>query len=405
MGATINIGDRASTYNVTDSDAAITLAKGDAITVDGGNGIFQGADANSDAIGVNGEIHVAGANGLRIGGFGNTITLGFDSIVTGSIGLWLDNNTATELDGNEVISEGQIVATSQAIRNEDQGTSILNFGTLAGEKAVVGLTYGLTLANKELATVDGDSRGIDLSGISDLSQQSTIVNDGTISGDTAIAGGDEQEKVTNRGKITGDVLLGGGSDLFDNRGGSVDGLIEGGDGNDTFIVDKSDTSLREDAAGGTGDTVESTVSFTLAANFENLFLLGSAKANAVGNAEDNNIHGGSGSNILKGRGGDDLLFGEKGNDILLGGGGVDHFVFEKGSGHDTIRDFAASGQLHDIVDLSDFTGIADFSALKKHHLEERHGDVVIDLGHGDAITIADTAKADLHAGDFLFVPT
>jgi Ca2+-binding RTX toxin-like protein len=404
MTLLINIGNRTSTYTVVDPDATIDLAKGDAINVENNNGIFQSTDVNGDAIDVEGEIHVTNGSGLRINGMGNTITAGFDSIITGNIGLWLDNGTSnTSPGGNTVVTKGQIAATADAIRNESINTSILNLGTLLADTAVVGLTFGLTLTNNELGTIDGDGRAIDLSGVSSTIQQSKIVNDGTISGDIAIFGGDEQEKITNHGTINGDVLLFGGNDLFDNRGGTINGLIDGGAGNDTYIVDKADTSMREDAAGGTGDTVESTVSFTLGVNFENLILLGSAKSDATGNAEANNIHGNQSNNILEGRGGDDLLSGGEGNDFLLGGAGSDTFVFAKKTGHDTIRDFVASGEKHDVVDLSDFSAVSNFSDLRAHNLEEHHGDVLINLGHGDVITLEHMTKADLHASDFQFV--
>lgn len=405
MAITRNIGNRSSTYDIGDSDATIVLAKNDAITVENGNGIVQGAGFNSDAIQVNGEIHVTNGSGLRIDGMANTITAGFDSIVTGNIGIWFNNaGSSPTMDGNVLINEGQIVATATGLRNDAQNTSTINFGTLRADNAVVGVDFGLTLDNKELATIEGDSHGIDLSGVTDTTQISKITNHGTISGDIAIVGGDEQENVANHGTINGNVDLAGGNDLFDSRGGTVDGLIEGGDGNDTYIVDSADVSLREESTGGTGDTVESTVSFRLGANFENLFLLGSAKANAVGNAGADDIHGNKAGNTLKGLGGDDFLFGGKGNDVLIGGAGSDDFVFEDGFRHDVIRDFAAGGAQHDIVNLTDISSIANFSALMKHHVEEHHGNLVIEAGDGDMITLLNVSRDDLHASDFLFVP-
>lgn len=400
MGFTRNIGNRSSTYEIADSDSTINLAKGDTINVSNSSGILQSPDFHSDAIDVEGEIHVIGGSGLLIRGMDNTITAGFDSIITGNIGLWLDNDgSGSVADGNVVVNKGQIVATADGIRNESLGTSILNISTLDAENAVVGLTYGLTLINAEFAKIDGDT-SIDLSGVTDGSQMSRITNNGAISG--TIVGGDEREIITNHGTISGNVLLADGQDVFDNRGGTVDGLIEGGTGNDIYFVDNADANLIEDATGGTNDAVHSTVSFTLGANFESLFLLGSARTSGIGNAEGNSIFGNRGNNILKGRGGDDALSGGKGNDVLFGGAGADDFEFDKGTGHDTIRDFTANGKGHDIINLSNFLEIGDLSNLKKHYLEEHHGDVLITLGHGDVITLEDTATADLQAADFRF---
>jgi len=402
MGSFINLGNRDTTYDVSDSDSTINLPKTFAINVTNGNGIVQGTAFNGDLIDVEGEIHVTNGSGLRIGGMENTVKLGFDAIVTGNIGVWLDNGSASPaLDGNHVLNEGQIVATSTGIRNESHDTTVLNLGTLRADNAFVGTTYGVGLTNDELAVIEGKSRGIDLSAVSDTSQQSRIVNHGTISGDIAITGGDEKEVVVNDGTINGNVLLGGGNDLFDARGGTVDGLIAGGADNDTYIIDDADTALVEKKAAGS-DTVESTVNYSLHANFENLFLLGSHNLKATGNADANNLHGNAGNYTLKGLAGADILFGGKGNDILFGGAGADTFLFEKGFGHDTIKDFSAAGSQHDIVDLSDLAGITGFADLMKHHVTTDHGDLTIHAGHGNQITLEDTSRNDLHASDFVF---
>jgi Ca2+-binding RTX toxin-like protein len=405
LGVTRNVGSRTTTFSIADSDAEINLAKNDIVNVTNGNGIVQGTDFNSDAINVNGEIHVTNGSALRIDGMDNTVKTGFDSIITGNIGVWFNNGGATtNLDGNVFLNQAQIVATATGLRNDAVGTSVINLFSLKGDDAIVGVDFGLTLDNKEMSTIEGKSRGIDLSGVTDATQVSKIDNGGTISGDIAIIGGNEQENITNHGTINGNVELGAGNDLFDNRGGTVDGLIEGGDDNDTYIVDSTDVNLHEKSIGGTGDTVESTVSFRLGANFENLFLLGSAKANAIGNAEGNNIHGNDANNTLKGLGGADLLFGGKGNDILVGGAGADMFIFQDGFGHDVIKDFTAGTGQHDVIDLSDVSSIANFSELK-HHVEQHHDNLLIDAGNGDMITLLNVSKGDLHASDFLFAPT
>jgi Ca2+-binding RTX toxin-like protein len=97
-----------------------------------------------------------------------------------------------------------------------------------------------------------------------------------------------------------------GNDLID--GGSGADRMQGGLGNDTYVVDNAGDVIVE-AAGEGVDTVQSSVTFTLADNVENLTLTGTSSTNGIGNALDNVITGNSGNNILAGLGGADRLLG------------------------------------------------------------------------------------------------
>jgi len=402
MGAFIEIGNRNSTYNVANSDASINLAQFDTINVINGNGIFESLAFNSNAFHIDGEIHAINGSDMRISGMNNKITVDFDAILTGNIGIWLDNGSSSpNLNGNSVVVEGQIVTSGDGIRNEDHGTSILNLGRIEGATGIAGTTFGLTITNDALGTIKGSTAGIDLSAINDP-ETSKITNHGTITGPNAIIGGAEQETVVNDGTINGNGILGGGSDVFDDRKGTVNGFIEGGSGNDTYIIDNAAAKIAEFIAGGAGDTVESTVSYTLGSNLENLILLGTATRNGTGNGEANNIHGNDGINKLKGLDGDDFITGGKGDDILTGGTGADHFIFQTGFNHDTITDFHATGTGHDVIDLSDVASITSFADLIDNHVHTSHGNAVIDAGHGDTITLTGVSVSSLTSNDFTF---
>ncbi len=131
-----------------------------------------------------------------------------------------------------------------------------------------------------------------------------------------------------------DALYGGiGNDYLDG-GAGVDHL-EGGAGNDVYIVDDSNDVVVEAAGGGT-DQVQTTASYTLSANIENLFLQGSAAVDGVGNALDNYIAGNGAANEIDGGGGNDTIVGGGGDDFLIGGTGDDKYVFDASSGSDVI---------------------------------------------------------------------
>lgn len=129
--------------------------------------------------------------------------------------------------------------------------------------------------------------------------------------------------------LTGTGNLNGNGNEFANRitgnsgnnwldgGAGVDTLL-GGAGNDTYIVDSQADTVIENAGEGT-DTIQSSVSYTLGNDVENLTLTGLNAINADGNAL---------GNILIGNAGDNMLDGAEGADILVGGAGDDSYFVD-----------------------------------------------------------------------------
>lgn len=139
------------------------------------------------------------------------------------------------------------------------------------------------------------------------------------------------------GRLGNDTLEGGGGNDTLNGGWGND-VMFGGLGNDAFIVDSLLDRVVE-AAGEGNDRVQSSISYTLGDNVENLTLLTRLEIDGRGNALANSISGNSASNLLRGEGGNDTLLGGGGDDRLLGG--VGHDVLRGGAGAD--EGFGGSG--------------------------------------------------------------
>ncbi len=150
------------------------------------------------------------------------------------------------------------------------------------------------------------------------------------------AGNDRLDGTDGNDTVSGqegnDVLNGyNGNDLL--IGGTGADTMNGGGGDDLYIVDQSNDVINEDANAGI-DTVRSDVSYNLAANIENLTLIGNNSVNGVGNSSDNRILGNAADNILNGDNGNDTITGNGGNDNFNGGSGND--VLNGGSGNDLL---------------------------------------------------------------------
>ena len=133
-----------------------------------------------------------------------------------------------------------------------------------------------------------------------------------------------------------------GDDILD--GGLGKDIMTGGLGNDTYVVDNAGDQVFENSGGGT-DTVQSSISYALGLNAENL-TLGSGALTGQGNAADNIIRASSGSNTLYGYGGNDTLDGGTGADTMIGGLGNDTYISDNtgdvitenaGEGIDTVQ--------------------------------------------------------------------
>jgi Ca2+-binding RTX toxin-like protein len=295
-------------------DGADTLDGGsgnDTLHGNGGPDVLLGGDGNDSLTGGSGDDRAEGdaGNDHLIGHQGADTLLGGD----GNDSLFGDEDADLLIGGRGNDAYVWATAIDTLVEDADGGTDLVTSFTdwtlgdhfenltLLGTTTTTGTGNGL---NNVIAALEGAK-----------------VLDG--------AGGND----TLTGAAGNDTLLGGDGHDWLNGGTGADRL-EGGAGNDTYVVADNRVTLVELAGGGT-DTVQSSVSITLAAELERLVLTGTAAISGTGNGLDNTITGNTGSNLLSGADGNDSLNGGLGNDSLLGGAGND--TLNGAGGADTLR--------------------------------------------------------------------
>ncbi|NJL23087.1 MAG: calcium-binding protein [Leptolyngbyaceae cyanobacterium SM1_3_5] len=112
--------------------------------------------------------------------------------------------------------------------------------------------------------------------------------------------------------------------------------LTGGAGNDIYFVDNLEDVVIETSETDGLDLVQSSVSFTLGENVENLTLTGSISTNGTGNALDNSIAGNSANNTIDGSTGADIMAGGRGDDTYFVDNPGDRVIEATGGGNDTV---------------------------------------------------------------------
>jgi Ca2+-binding RTX toxin-like protein len=333
-----------------------------------GNDILEGGAGTDNLKGGNGnDILIGGAGGDDLYGGAGADTFTFTSLndfpTTGRLDLIYDfSRTEGDKIDLSAIDANSLLAGTQAFTFIGTGA----FTKHAGE-----LHYSYS-ASIDLATVSGDINGDGIADFSFLvSHASSLVasdfvgvNDGTTA-TIAVAG---KGAIASNSAVVGDAsTAAAGSEAIygttgDDKlyGGTGNSIIYGGAGDDTYYVESTGTQIVEQANAGTDSVMTSTLSsYTLGANVEKLFYLGTGNFHGIGNELDNRIVGGSGDDILEGGAGSDMITGGAGNDILIGGTGGDDLY--GGTGADkfvftSAADFVGNGRLDIIYDFSTAEG-------------------------------------------------
>ncbi len=296
-------------------------------TIDGGAG-FDTVDYSASTAGITISLNAAVQSG---GDAQGDVLISINSIV-GSV--FNDNITGNET--NNYLSGGDGTDSLSGL----DGNDILEGGAGA-DTLVGGLGNDIFIVDTTTDTITeaaGAGTGTD-------TVQSTVtytltaanVENLTLIGSVAISGTGSSGNNTITGNSANNTL----------NGGAGTDTLAGGLGDDIYVVDTTTDTITEAAGEGT-DTVQSSVTYTLAAaNVENLTLTGAGVINGTGNALSNIIAGNGANNTLSGLDGDDTLDGGAGTDTLVGGLGNDIYIVDTAT--DTITEAAGAGTGADTV--------------------------------------------------------
>jgi trimeric autotransporter adhesin len=247
---------------------------------------------------------VVGALSVTDPDAGNTHTLSVDDgrfeIVSGQLKLQAGqtlssgttpflylNITATDQAGLSYIETMRIIV--------DCAVALPSLFTNGDDSVDMG---SISLGDFDLASYYNALNGTDVVLLPDAAQAALIGYDSS----STFFGGAGTDTIT--GSDLGDIIDGGiGADV-----------LNGGDGNDILIVDDAGDVV----SGGNGiDTIRSSITWTLLADAENLFLSGAADINGIGNNFSNTITGNIANNTLDGKLGADVMAGGAGNDTYV----------------------------------------------------------------------------------------
>lgn len=382
------------------SDVLYGEAGNDALRGATGNDNLQGGDGNDLLIGGTGDDYVDGGNGNDVialeGDFGtvNGTAFGYFGTRVGGAGADVFKVTATG---------GGYTGFSASGTQFSGYNMIADFNTAAG---------GDTIDLSDMKWVRG---------IADLSFQTLIVNGTTIGRITAASGSNQLtinlrgvsaaalnvshfKFAPNPGLILGtawnDTLTGdAAANTLD--GGLGADLMTGRTGDDTYVIDNIGDLVNELPDGGF-DTVQSSVSLTLAANIENLVLTGASAINGTGNDQNNRVTGNAAANILDGGAGADTLLGGVGNDTYIVDTQSDSVIEYAGEGTDTVQSSVSYtlGQNLENLTLTGSTSINATGNDLANTLTGNTGDNILDGaaggdtmigGAGDDIYLVDNA--------------
>jgi len=448
LASILETANNTPAFSLNSGGADSLIVGKDAFLIATGSGLSVGAFLANDGpwtVTVNGTIVSKQTTGIELGA-GNaavsTITIGATGEVGGSFGIAL-------LSSAIVKNAGTVGGDNHGILMGGAGTrTITNTGTIIGPSGFA--IFDLNDLSTDKIINSGLLNALHLGGGDDL-----LRNSGKITESVSLGGGDDT--LVNWGMIDDDILGFDGDDTVTNFKkvgnklvhGSIIGLIELGDGNDSFSGGETAEKLRDgngadtvrfgggndlyEAIGQTGsdghdmvsgskgvDTYDASfASSTVQINLDKVnhdaspFLPSGIGLVAANTAKGTNISGAltdtiSGFENAKGGSGDDILHGSAAANIIEGGGGID-FLFGYG-GNDTLdggagADFLVGGAGKDILTGGAVADTFAFASVAHSGVSKAARDIITDFEGSDSINLvpidADTTQGGNQSFNFI----
>jgi Ca2+-binding RTX toxin-like protein len=340
-----------------------------------GNDTLGGLNANEKLIGGLGD-------DLYIVDSANDLVVEQSSQGTDTVNASASVTLATNVEDLNLTGTGDINGTGNALNNVitgNSGNNVLDGG--AGNDTLTGGNGNDTYVVDSIldSVVESAIGGVDTVNSSVSYTLGNNVENLNLTGSSDINGTGN----TSDNAITGNS----GNNVLD--GGAGNDTFTGGDGNDTYVVDSTGDSVVESssATGGT-DTVNSSVSYTLGANVENLNLTGTGNIDGTGNTSDNAITGNSGNNVLDGGAGNDTLTGGDGNDTYVVDSTGDSVIETSATGGIDTVNSSASFALGAYIENLNLTGTGNINGTGNalnNVITGNSGNNVLDGGAGNDV--------------------
>ena len=204
---------------------------------------------------------------------------------------------------------GVVTITGNAAQNQTLTAS----NTLADVDGLGAITYQWSAAGVAIAGATGAALVLGSAQIGKAITVAASYTDGGATAETKTSAATAAVMASFVGTVGADTLSGTAA------ADQMSGLA----GNDTYVVNNVGDIVVENLSEGI-DLVNASVSYTLAANVENITLTGTGAINATGNAGDNVLTGNSGANVLTGGAGNDTYVAGTGDTVVEAlNGGID----------------------------------------------------------------------------------